>query len=62
MGNNVYAYKEKDLLYEAMYQKKRLMNFISDLGYFGGVTYMEEANWKHLYRLIDDQLVIEARS
>lgn len=48
MGNNVYAYKEKDLLYEAMYQKKRLMNFISDLGYFGGVTYMEEANWKHL--------------
>lgn len=36
MGNGVYVYKEEYLSTKDLYQKKRPMNFINDLGYLGG--------------------------
>lgn len=62
MKINVYVYKEEDLTVEYFYQKKWLMSFISDLGYFGGGTSMDEDDRKCLQRLINIQLLIKARS
>lgn len=62
MGNNICVYKHEDLIAEDFYLKKRLMSFINDLSYFGGGTLIHEVGRKHLQRLIDIQLLIEARS
>lgn len=60
MGNRVYVYKEEYISSENLYQKKQMMNFINDLGYFGGGVPSEEADQKHLKCLIDTQLLVEA--
>lgn len=41
MGNIMYVYKEKDIAAEDLYQKRRLVSLISDMGYFrrGTPTY-----------------------
>lgn len=59
MGSNVYVYKEGDLSDEDLYQKKQLMSFIGDLGYFEGNFPMEEVDRKCLYpHFLEERKVI----
>lgn len=62
IGNEVYVYKDNDLTIEDLYQKKRLMSFFIDLGYFRGGTPTEETDQKCLQRIINVQLLMETRS
>lgn len=48
-----YIYKKLDLLDDALYHKKQLMSFISNMGYFRVDTPADEADQKCLQRLID---------
>lgn len=62
MGNIMYVYKEKDIAAEDLYQKRRLVSLINDMGYFGGGTPTYEVDHKHLQCLTDVQLMMEAHS
>lgn len=62
MGNNVYVYKDEDLITDELYQNKLLMSFIRDLGCFGGGTAIYEVNQNFLQYLVNVQLLMEPRS
>lgn len=51
-------YNKRDISSEEKYQKAHLMKCISNMGYFGGVTFVEEVKKKCLQRLIEVRLLI----
>lgn len=59
-GNGLYAYKGDDLSQEELYLKMRLKSFVKDQGYPRGVNPQDETARKHLKRLIDSRLLMDA--
>lgn len=62
MENDTNVYKEEDFSDKDSYQKKRPVEFVNNLGYFGGGVPLIEADKKCLKRLIDVWLLIGPRS
>lgn len=62
MENDTYVFKEGDFSDEHSYQNKRLVGFVNSLIYLASGVPSVEADKKHLSRLIDIPLLIEARS
>lgn len=62
MGNEVYIYKGQDLSHKELYSKKRLTNFVKDMGYLGGVTPQDEPNWEFFKCLINTRMLMDIRT
>lgn len=60
MGNGLYIYIEEGLYQEYLYLNKQIMNFFKDPIYTRGVTPPDEASHKHLKRLTDTRLLMDA--
>lgn len=58
LGNNFFAYSEKDLSEEARYHRGWLTKFINNLGYLEGYTLVMKVDKKRLKILIDIPLLI----
>lgn len=60
MGNGLYVYKWDDISHMDLYLMKQLIGFIRELGYPEGITPCDEASQKHLKRLVDTCLLLDA--
>lgn len=60
MGNGLYIYKWDDIYHMDIYLKKQLMSFIRELAYHEGITPCDKASQKHLKRLVDTCLLLDA--
>lgn len=62
MDNNVYVYKEGDIFGNVLYQKKKLMSFISNLGYIWVDMPADEVEHMCLSHLIRVRFPMEVQS
>lgn len=60
IGNELHVYKGGNLSHEDLYLKKSTICFIKELGYPVSITPRDEASRKHLKRIIDTHLLVDA--